>query len=114
LLRKALGEVEIFVESDLESAFQWLAHHKPPDFALLDLGLPGHAGLETLRRFRWKFTNVPLVILSVIDDPATIRVARGMGVVGYMPKTLSTEQRIEAFKQIAAGGRFFPESAPNK
>jgi DNA-binding NarL/FixJ family response regulator len=112
LLRKALGEVELVAVSDLESAFQRLAHHKAPDFALLDLGLPGHAGLETLRRFRWKFTNVPLVILSAIDDPGTIRVARSMGVVGYLPKTLSMDQRIGALKQIAAGGNFFPEPAP--
>jgi DNA-binding NarL/FixJ family response regulator len=112
LLREALGEVEIVAVSDLESAFQRLAHHKPPDFALLDLGLPGHAGLETLRRFRWKFTNVPLVILSAIDDPALIRVARGMGVVGYLPKNLNTDQRIEALKRIAAGDSFFPGPSP--
>jgi DNA-binding NarL/FixJ family response regulator len=112
LLRKALGEVEIVAVTDLESAFQRLAHHKAPDFALLDLGLPGHAGLETLRRFRWKFSGVPVVILSSSEDAATIRVARGMGVVGYMPKTLSPDQRIEALKQIAAGGSFFPDRAP--
>jgi DNA-binding NarL/FixJ family response regulator len=111
LLRKALGEVEIIAVSDLESAFQRLAHHKAPDFALLDLGLPGHSGLETLRRFRWKFSGVPVVILSSSEDAATIRVARGMGVVGYLPKTLNVDQRIEALRQIAAGGSFFPEPA---
>jgi DNA-binding NarL/FixJ family response regulator len=113
LLREALGEeVKIVAVTDLESAFQRLAHHRSPDFALLDLGLPGHAGLETLRRFRWKFSNVPVVILSVTDDPAFIRVARGMGVVGYLPKALSTDQRIEALKRIGAGESFFPESPP--
>jgi DNA-binding NarL/FixJ family response regulator len=111
LLRRALGEVEIVAVNDLESAFQRLAHHKAPDFALLDLGLPGHAGLETLRRFRWKFSNVPVVILSAIDDPAFIRVARGMGVVGYLPKTLTSDQRVDALKQIGAGGNFFPDPA---
>ena len=114
LLQKALGEVDIVAVGDLESAFQRLAHHKSPDFALLDLGLPGHAGLETLRRFRWKFSNVPVVILSAIEDPAFIRVARSMGVVGYLPKTLDSKQRVDALKQIGAGGSFFPEPAPNK
>ena len=114
LLRKALGEVSVVAVKDLESAFQRLAHHKAPDFALLDLGLPGHAALDTLRRFRWKFTDVPVVVLSAIDDPATVRLARSMGVVGYMPKTLTPEQRIEALKRIAAGGSYFPEPSPNK
>jgi DNA-binding NarL/FixJ family response regulator len=114
LLREALGEVSIVAVGDLESAFQRLAHHKAPDFALLDLGLPGHAGLDTLRRFRWKFTEVPVVVLSAIEDAATVRVARGMGVVGYLPKTLTPEQRIEALRTIGGGGNFFPEVSPPK
>ncbi len=114
VLRKAFGEVEVVAANDLESAFQRLAHHKPPDFALLDLSLPGHDGLDTLRRFRWKFSDVPVVVLSSIEDAATVRVARGMGVVGYLPKTLGPEQMIDALKQIAAGGTYFPPPAPSK
>ncbi len=108
LLRKALGEVEVVAASDLESAFQRLAHHKAPDMALLDLGLPGHAGIDTLRRFRWKFANVPVVVISATEDPTSIRVARSMGVAGYIPKSLSAEQMVEAFRAIGAGGTFFP------
>jgi DNA-binding NarL/FixJ family response regulator len=114
VLRKAFGEVEIVPATDLESAFQRLAHHNPPDLALLDLGLPGHSGLDTLRRFRWKFPSVRVVILSSTDDAATVRVAQGMGVVGYVFKTATPDQMIEAFKLIAAGGTFFPEQQPNK
>ncbi len=114
VLRKAFGEVEIIAANDLESAFQRLAHHKAPDFALLDLVLPGHAALDTLRRFRWKFSEVPVVVLSSIEDAATVRVARGMGVVGYLPKTLGPEQMVEALRKIAAGGNYFPTPAPGK
>jgi two-component system nitrate/nitrite response regulator NarL len=110
LLRKAFGEVEVVGVNDLESAFQRLAHHKAPDLALLDLGLPGHAGIDTLRRFRWKFADVQVVVLSSTEDAATIRVARGMGISGYLPKTLSPEQMVAALKTIGEGGSFFPES----
>jgi DNA-binding NarL/FixJ family response regulator len=108
VLKKALGEVSVITVGDLESAFQRLAHHKAPDLALLDLGLPGHTGIDTLRRFRWKFANVPVVVLSSTEDAATVRVARGLGVVGYMPKSLNAEQMVHALKTIAAGGSFFP------
>jgi DNA-binding NarL/FixJ family response regulator len=37
-----------------------------------------------------------------------------MGVVGYVFKTATPDQMIEAFKRIAAGGTFFPEQQPNK
>ena len=111
VLRKALGDVSVVAVGDLESAFQRLAHHKAPDLALLDLGLPGHSGIDTLRRFRWKFSNVPVVVLSSTEDAATVRVAKGLGVVGYLPKSLTAEQMVEALKTIAAGGSFFPEPA---
>jgi DNA-binding NarL/FixJ family response regulator len=114
VLRKAFGEVEVVPAPDLESAFQRLAHHNPPDFALLDLGLPGHTGLDTLRRFRWKFPSVPVVILSSTEDAATVRVAQGMGVVGYVFKTSTPDQMVDAFKLIAAGGKYFPGERANK
>jgi DNA-binding NarL/FixJ family response regulator len=109
VLRKAFGEVEVVAANDLESAFQRLAHHQAPDLALLDLGLPGHAGLDTLRRFRWKFSSVPVVVVSSIDDPASIRAAQGMGAVGYIPKTSNSVQMVAALKQIGAGGTYFPQ-----
>jgi DNA-binding NarL/FixJ family response regulator len=114
VLRKAFGEVAVVPATDLEAAFQHLAHHSPPDLALLDLGLPGHSGLDTLRRFRWKFPSVRVVIISSTEDAATVRVAQGMGVVGYVFKTSTPDQMVEAFKLIGSGGTYFPGQAPNK
>jgi two-component system, OmpR family, KDP operon response regulator KdpE len=37
-----------------------------PDCVVLDLGLPGVAGLEVLRRLR-TWTNVPVVVLTAVD-----------------------------------------------
>jgi DNA-binding NarL/FixJ family response regulator len=114
LLRKAFGDVTVIPATDLDSAFRHLAHHNAPDLALLDLGLPGHSGLDTLRRFRWKFPSVPVAVLSSTEDPATVRVAQGMGVSGYLFKTATPEETVKALKQIAAGEKFFPGSQPNK
>jgi DNA-binding NarL/FixJ family response regulator len=112
LLRRALGPVEVVAVRDLESAFQRLAHHEAPDLALLDLGLPGHAGVDTLRRFRWKFGGVPVVVVSVTEDDASMRVARRMGAIGYIPKSLPPEEIVAALKQVAAGTTFFPFREP--
>lgn len=108
VLEKALGAVEVASVGDLESAFRALAHGAPPDLAILDLGLPGHAGMDSLRRFRWKFPSVPVVVFSVIEDPASVRVARDLGAAGYIPKSLHAGAVVEALKTIVAGGSFFP------
>lgn len=115
VLRKAFGDdVSVVSAVDLDAAFVHLAHHQAPDLALLDLGLPRHAGVDTLRRFRWKFPGVPVVVVSATEDDASIRVARSMGATGYLPKSLNAEQMADALKQIAEGNTFFPEIDPNK
>lgn len=108
VLEKALGKVEVRSARSLEEAFQLLAHNPAPDFVVLDLGLPGHNGIDTLRRFRWKFPRVPVVVFSVTEDAASIRVAREMGAIGYIPKRLNAEQMIGALKQVVDQGSFFP------
>jgi DNA-binding NarL/FixJ family response regulator len=108
VLEKAFGTVQVHSAQSLEDAFKILAHEAAPDLAILDLGLPGHTGVDTLRRFRWKFPAIPVVVFSVTEDPASVRVARQMGAVGYIPKSLNADQMVEALKAVAEGGSFFP------
>lgn len=108
VLEKAFGAVEVRSARSLEEAYEILAHHPAPDFVILDLGLPGHTGVDTLRRFRWKFPAIAVVVFSAIDDAASVRVAREMGAIGYIPKTLNAEQIGQALKKIVADGSFFP------
>jgi DNA-binding NarL/FixJ family response regulator len=108
VVRKALNEASVQSVSDLESAFQRLAHHQLPDLALLDLGLPGQSGLDSLRRFRWKFPDIPVVVVSAVDDPKAVRVALDAGASGYIPKASSPEVMVAAVKLVAAGGTYVP------
>jgi two-component system, NarL family, nitrate/nitrite response regulator NarL len=114
VVRKAFGEVTIVEALDLDSAFQRLAHHGVPDLALLDLGLPGQRGLESLQRFRWKFPHIPVVVVSVIEDAKSIRLALGTGARGYLPKTITADMMVEALKQVAGGGTYVPPQADDE
>ena len=114
VVRKAFGEVKVVEANDLDSAFQRVAHHGVPDLALLDLGLPGQRGLESLQRFRWKFPHVPVVVVSVTEDQKSIRLALGAGARGYMPKTITADMMVEALKQVADGGTYVPPQAEDE
>jgi DNA-binding NarL/FixJ family response regulator len=111
VVRRAFGEVKVVEAHDLESAFQRLAHHGAPDLALLDLGLPGQRGLESLKRFRWKFPHVPVVVVSANEDPKSIRLALGTGARGYIPKTSTSYVMVNALEQVAVGGTYVPPQA---
>jgi len=111
VVRRTFGEVKVIEARDLESAFEALAHHGAPDLALLDLGLPGQRGLESLKRFRWKFPHVPVVVVSANEDPKAIRLALGTGARGYIPKTSTSFTMVKALEEVAAGGTYVPPQA---
>ena len=111
VVRRTFGEVKVIEARDLDGAFEALAHHGTPDLALLDLGLPGQRGLEALKRFRWKFPNVPVVVVSANEDPKAIRLALGTGARGYIPKTSTSFTMVKALEEVAAGGTYVPPQA---
>jgi signal transduction histidine kinase len=56
------------------------------DITLLDMGLPDGHGLETVRRARAAAPNVPLIILTGLDDEALAAAAMTQGAQDYMIK----------------------------
>jgi DNA-binding NarL/FixJ family response regulator len=111
VVRKAFPGWDVAFVTDLEAAFQRVAHHGEPDLALLDLGLPGQSGLDALRRFRGKFPQMPVVVVSASEDRKAIRAALAAGAAGYIPKTLSTEAMLAALKIVANGDTYVPPQA---
>ena len=64
-------------------------HKQPlPDCILLDLMLPDVSGLELLRQIRSKqgFDELPIIILSTLADPETIRKGLDLGADRYITK----------------------------
>src|ERR1700685_67110 len=56
------------------------------DITLLDMGLPDGHGLETVRRARAAAPNIPLIILTGLDDEALAAEAMTQGAQDYMIK----------------------------
>jgi DNA-binding response OmpR family regulator len=67
-----------------------LAEELKPDLILLDYMMPGLNGLQTTRALR-KFTNVPILILSVLDDPGILAKVLNQGADDYLVKPVSRE-----------------------
>ena len=111
VLARALGEVAVATESTLEAGIARAARDDIPELVVLDLGLPGCQGLEALARFRSKFPEIPLVVLSCTCDRDLILAALEAGAAGYIPKTSKPDVMIAAIRVVAAGGRYVPPEA---
>lgn len=60
-----------------------------PDVILLDLMMPGMDGWQVCKETR-KFSNVPILVLSALDDPAMIASALDAGADDYLVKPVSS------------------------
>jgi len=77
---------------------------RQPDLAVLDLNLPDLFALEIVRRVRQAGWATKLVVLSTRRDRKTVVEALRCGVSGFILKSASTEQLLEAFEQVLEGG----------
>lgn len=75
-----------------------------PQVVLLDVGLPGMDGLTALERIRQISPRVRVIILTVFDDSDKIFQAVCLGANGYLLKTASTGEVVDAVRQAADGG----------
>ncbi len=62
------------------------AASEPPDVVLLDLGLPGIDGRETIRRLRAFLRDTPIIVLSAWDEDETKVEALDLGADDYVEK----------------------------
>jgi two-component system KDP operon response regulator KdpE len=64
---------------------------QPPDAVILDLVLPGKGGAEVCREFR-EWTQVPIVVLSAVDDEREKVAALDAGADDYVTKPFGVEE----------------------
>lgn len=99
-------DMDIVAEaSDGETAMETVeAAH--PDVVLLDIRMPGIDGLETLRRLQARWPDLPVVVLSMYDDPEYVDDALRCGASGYLLKTVTAEELARAVRAVCAGGGY--------
>lgn len=78
------------------------------DLLISDLTMPGVAGTQLIEQLRRQHPALPILILSMHDEPATVRRALQAGATGYMTKESTPDMLHAAVRQVAAGERFIP------
>lgn len=75
----------------------------PPDLAFLDLLFPGMNPRETLPDFRRLCPKTSIIIVSMIDDIATIDKVMSYGADAYIVKSIPAEEMLAAIKKVQSG-----------
>lgn len=76
----------------------------PPHIILSDIGLPGMSGIEGAALVREKAPGIPVIMLTVHDEDEKVFDAICAGAVGYLLKSATELEIIEAMEQALNGG----------
>src|SRR5690606_2591292 len=74
------------------------------DLVLLDLNLPGVRGFSGLLLLRAQFPDIPVMIVSAVEDVSVIRRCFDLGASGFLSKSESAARIRESIETILAGG----------
>lgn len=103
MLVNSQSDMEAVAETDdLPRALE-LAKQACPDVVVLDLTMPGGASLPLIADLAALPSAPRVLILTMHDDPAYVRAALAAGAIGYVVKTISESDLLEAIRQVRRG-----------
>ena len=73
------------------------------DLVLLDLNMPGAHGFSGLLLLRAQYPEIPVMIISAVEDPKVIRRTFELGASGYLPKSVGPAEIRGAIDTVLAG-----------
>jgi DNA-binding NarL/FixJ family response regulator len=74
------------------------------DVVVTDIAMPGMNGVDLIRHIRNRFSDVEIIALSAHDDITIVFNALKAGATGYLLKSSTDQQVIDAVAEAAKGG----------
>jgi len=103
LLLNSQADLDVIGEAASGIEALTLAETLQPDLILLDLGMPGLAGLDALPMLRRFNPSSRILILTMYDDPQYLRQALKSGAAGYVLKKAADVELLSAVRAVMRG-----------
>ena len=93
----------LVISSSIESASVELIALSEPDVILLDISMPTVNGLDILKELQNGYSDIPVVIVSGRDDPATKAEAKRLGAADFVAKPFDPQDLLFRIRTIHKG-----------
>lgn len=105
-------QLTILEASDLNQTLD-LVQNNDIDLLLLDLHMPGSNDLFGLIHIRKLYPDLPVAVISGLEDQNIVSKVINTGAMGFIPKTTGSESIAKAVETILDGDTWVPESLAN-
>ncbi|MGE0608934.1 MAG: response regulator [Pirellulales bacterium] len=96
-------DIQMVAEAPDGSAVDALVEKHKPDVVLLDIRMEEGDGLAALTRLKAKHPELPVLMMSLYDNPSYIAKAVALGASGYFPKEVDSEHILATIRKVADG-----------
>ena len=86
----------------------------PFDLLLLDLNMPGISGADLIHRVKAQRQDLPVLVLSMHNDPQVAARMLRAGASGYITKDCEPDILLAAIRKVAANGRYIAPDLAEK
>ncbi len=97
------GDLQVIAEADDGEMAQEMIRLHQPDVAVLDIQMPKASGIEVTRWVRANYPTVGVLILTAFNDDPYVLAVLQAGANGYVLKTASPVDLIQAVRDVYAG-----------
>jgi two-component system, NarL family, invasion response regulator UvrY len=105
--RLLASEVEVLIlEANSSQEALEIYRRERPDLVVVDLNLIGSSGLELIRRLVQLDKSSNILVLSMHSEPVYAARALQVGARGYVSKSASADEFVDAVRQVGKGGRY--------
>ena len=104
------GTAEVIGEASDGGEGIEVALDKVPDVVLMDLQMPTVSGVEATKRIRDEAPNIKVLVLSASAEEEHVLEAVKAGASGYLLKSSSSQELIDAVRRVHSGEPVFTAS----
>ena len=97
------SEIKVVAEVGTGQAAVKIALEAEVNVVLMDVRMPDGDGLTALGRIKLDKPGMPVLLFSAFDNPASVARAIALGACGFLLKSCSREEMLEAIRTAASG-----------
>jgi DNA-binding NarL/FixJ family response regulator len=105
------NDIQVVGEAHSGPELTQLIERRRPDIVLMDLRMPGVAGVQMIELIRERWPETKAIVLSACDDRPTIDAALRAGANAYVLKSARTVDIVAVLRQASSGAVFHAPTA---